>query len=182
MADAGHARFIDRHTIEFVRFYPHPIERVWRAVTDASEIAAWFFSPARVEARPGGAYALGGPASDFRGVVQAVEPPRLVRYGGPAPHGPEGYWQFELEDAPGGTRMKFVQHSQPGFWSNAHGWPADPPDHPAGELNPWRPATLGGWHAAFDHLGDRMDGAPPRPVDEAALQDLYRRLMRRTQP
>jgi hypothetical protein len=33
MAHEGLARFIDHWTIEFVRTYPHPIERVWQAVT-----------------------------------------------------------------------------------------------------------------------------------------------------
>jgi uncharacterized protein YndB with AHSA1/START domain len=182
MAEAELARFIDRHTVEYVRTYPHPIERVWRAIIDPVEIGAWFFPPAQIDARPGGAYALGGPDTDFKGVIEAIEPPRLVRFGGPAPHGPQGYWQFELEAVPGGTRMTFIQRSQPGFWSNSHGWPADPPEHPAGELNPWRPATLSGWHGAFDHLADLIGGARERPIDEAVLEGRYRDLMRAAQP
>ncbi|HUO89773.1 MAG TPA: SRPBCC domain-containing protein, partial [Rhizomicrobium sp.] len=92
------ARFIDRWTIEYVRVYPHPVERVWRAVTDAAEIQAWFFGPASIDQRIGGAYALGGPDTVFKGTVTALQPPRLVRYAGPEPHGPQGYWQFELEE------------------------------------------------------------------------------------
>ena len=42
MVDAGLARFIDHWTIEFVRTFPHPIERVWKAVTDPAEVAIWF--------------------------------------------------------------------------------------------------------------------------------------------
>ena len=182
MTDAPLARFIDRNTIEYVRTYPHPIERVWRAVTDPSEVGAWFFPPAEIDARRGGAYALGGPQTNFKGVITIFEPSRLVRYGGPEPHGKDGYWQFTLDPVPGGTRMMFVQSSEPGVWRNTHGWPADPPEHPAGELNPWRPGTLSGWHRAFDHLGDRLDGAPLRNEDEAPLRDRYRELMRATQP
>jgi uncharacterized protein YndB with AHSA1/START domain len=176
------ARFIDRHTIEYVRVYPHPIERVWRAVTDPAEVSVWFFPPAQIDARVGGAYRLGGPESAFAGVVEIVEPPRLIRYGGPEPHGPFGYWQFTLDPVAGGTRMLFVQSSQPGAWRNTHGWPADPPEHPAGALNPWRPGTLGGWHAAFAHLEDLMGGAAPREIDEGALEGRYRALMLETQP
>jgi uncharacterized protein YndB with AHSA1/START domain len=182
MAEAQLARFIDRHTIEYVRTYPHPIERVWRAITDQAEIGVWFFGPARIDARRGGVYALGGPDTDFRGVIDAIEPPRLIRYSGPEPHGPEGYWQFELEATADGTRMIFIQRSQPGFWANTRGWPADPQEHPAGELNPWRPGTLAGWHAAFDHLGDLMDGVSLRQIDEAGIESRYRRLMRINQP
>jgi hypothetical protein len=63
-----------------------------------------------------------------------------------------------------------------------HSWPADPPDHPAGALNPWRPGTLSGWHGAFRQLGDLTDEAPVRPIDTAALEGRYRDLMRATQP
>ena len=40
MADAELARFIDRFTVEYVRTYAHPVERVWRAVTDPAEFSA----------------------------------------------------------------------------------------------------------------------------------------------
>jgi uncharacterized protein YndB with AHSA1/START domain len=182
MTETELARFIDRWTIEYVRVYPHPIERVWRAVTDAAEVGAWFFPPAQIDARAGGDYALGGPDTIFRGVITIFEPPRFVRYGGPEPHGPQGYWQFALDPVPEGTRMVFVQSSEPGVWRNTFNWPADPPEHPAGALNPWRPGTLSGWHRAFDHLGDLLDGAPFHQVDETPLRDRYRQLMRETQP
>jgi len=32
MPKAELARFIDRWTVEYVRTYPHPIDRVWRAI------------------------------------------------------------------------------------------------------------------------------------------------------
>src|SRR5579859_567016 len=185
-AHVGHpaplARFIDRWTIEYERTYPHPIDRVFRAVTDQADVAAWFFPPAEIDPRLGGAYALGGINTVFKGVITAFEPPRFVRYGGPEPHGPECYWQFELTSAPSGTQMRFIQHSQPGFWTNLHGWLADPAEHPAGALNPWWPGTLSGWHVAFDQLGDLMDEVRVRQVDQPALEARYRALMRETQP
>jgi uncharacterized protein YndB with AHSA1/START domain len=36
------ARFVDRWTIEYVRDFPHPVDRVWRAITDPKEFGAWF--------------------------------------------------------------------------------------------------------------------------------------------
>jgi uncharacterized protein YndB with AHSA1/START domain len=179
------ARFIDRDTIEYVRTYPHPIERVWRAVSDAGEVSIWFWA-GRSEARLGGAYVFGpedGPFK-FAGVITAFEPPRLIRYGGPHP-GPESYWQFELTPAQGGTRMAFVQRITPGRWVNVHDWPADPPEHPAGEANPWRPGTLSGWHWALDGLGVLMDGgrwSGPTRSEQARLDQRYREHMLSTQP
>jgi uncharacterized protein YndB with AHSA1/START domain len=46
-----------RPALRFVRDYPHAPERVWEAVTDPTELAAWF--PARVAFPGGGAPARG---------------------------------------------------------------------------------------------------------------------------
>ena len=175
------ARFIDRWTIEFVRNLPHPPERVWTAVTDPAELGVWFYGPAEIDLHVGGAWALGGPGSDFRGAVLAVEPPRLVRYGGPHP-GPDSWWEFNLSPAGVGTRVVFVQHIGPASWNNPHNWAADPPDHPAGAANPWRPGTLSGWHGALDHLEDLLAGAALRRLDMAGMDERYREHMRATQP
>jgi uncharacterized protein YndB with AHSA1/START domain len=175
------ARFIDRDTIEYVRTYPHPIERVWRAISDPAEMSVWF-SAIQFEPRLGGAYlALWEENSPFRGVITAFEPPRFLRFGG-WPAGALSYWQFELSPIGAGTRMLFRQHIAPSEWVNVHNWPADPAEHPAGDANPWRPGTLSGWHVSFDHLGDLMDGAPLSRVDETALQSRYRAHMLANQP
>jgi uncharacterized protein YndB with AHSA1/START domain len=34
MPKAELGRFVDRWTVEYVRTYPHPIQRVWRAITE----------------------------------------------------------------------------------------------------------------------------------------------------
>jgi uncharacterized protein YndB with AHSA1/START domain len=166
------ARFIDRYTIEYTRTYPHPIERVWRAITDPAEMSVWF-SRIQFDARLGGEYlALWEEPSGFKGEITAFEPPRLIRFGGPADHGPTtGYWQFELEPVEGGTKMLFVQHSQPGYFSRPD-WPLDPPE--SAPDTPWRPGTLSGWHIAFDNLGDVLNGLvigshlPATPFSELA--------------
>jgi uncharacterized protein YndB with AHSA1/START domain len=154
MSSADLARFIDRYTIEYVRTYPHPIERVWRAITDPAEMSVWF-APIAFEPRLGGAYrALWEEPSMFQGVITAFEPPRLLRFGGPHP-GADAHWQFELEPVEGGTRMVFIQCIPPGHDTLAR-WPLDPPE--SAPDTPWRPGTLSGWHLAFDNLGDVMDG------------------------
>jgi hypothetical protein len=74
MSNADLARFIDRYMMEFVRIYPHPIERVWKAITDPAELAQWFIAPSPWELRTGGRYRFDN--DDFSGVVLAYEPPR----------------------------------------------------------------------------------------------------------
>ena len=157
MSNADLARFIDRYTVEYVRTYPHPIERVWQAIADPAEMSVWF-SKIAFEPRLGGAYrALWEEPSMFSGVITAFEPPRLLRFSGPHP-GAEAHWRFELEPVEGGTRMVFVQCIPPGHDTLAR-WPLDPPE--SATDTPWRPGTLSGWHIAFDGLGDRLDGAIP---------------------
>ena len=157
MNNADLCRFIDRYTIEYTRTYPHPIERVWRAITDPAEMSVWF-SRIEFEPRLGGAYkGLWEDPSLFQGVITAFEPPRLFRLGGPHP-GADAFWQFELEPSRGGTRMVFVQRIPPGHDTLSR-WPLDPPE--SAPDTPWRPGTLTGWHLAFDGLGDHLDGAAP---------------------
>ncbi|HEY1708101.1 MAG TPA: SRPBCC domain-containing protein [Rhizomicrobium sp.] len=153
MSNAGLARFIDKWTIEFVRTYPHPIERVWKAISDPAEVAIWFIRPTVWELRSGGAYRF---EDKFLGPIELVEPPRRIRFryaplAGPWP-GADAYFEFELESAAGGTRLRFVQHATPDVTD---------PDEP-NELfrAPGRPGSLGGWHAAFDELGEHLDGVP----------------------
>lgn len=155
MAEAELARFIDRNTIEYVRTYPHPIERVWRAITDPAEFRVWFI-PGALEAREGGEYRFGPEGStDFAGKVLQLDPPRLIRFAGPADA--RGFFQYELSEVDGGARMRFIQHFP------ASGAYQETPDDlggdlPAGPGTPWKPGFVGGWHEFWDSLGDYLDG------------------------
>ena len=182
MAQEGLARFIDRFTVEFVRVFPHPIERVWRALTDPTELGAWCM-PATVDLRIGGAYTFQGEAW---GHILALDPPRLIKLGKKGvgvPSATDDNWmQYELEAIPDGTRMRFVEHWQEGpdyrawaiqkFGKEAEG------DRPGGPYSPFHPGTLAGWHAMFEDLGDLLDGAT-RPIHPGesrwrALIEIYR--------
>src|SRR5688500_18673162 len=52
--------WVDRHTVRYVREWQHSVERVWRAVTEADEVARWFIGPVEIDLRLGGAYKFGG--------------------------------------------------------------------------------------------------------------------------
>jgi uncharacterized protein YndB with AHSA1/START domain len=156
------ARFIDRETMEYVRVYPHPIERVWRAIVEPDEFGVWFIK-GRLDPRVGGRYWFGD--DGFQGVVAAIEPPRLLRL---EDDSAGQVFLYELSDVAGGTRMRMVYR----YPSGDHAPKPDPAaagaepswdfggDLPGGRRTAWRPGFLGGWHEMFDGLTDFLDGVP----------------------
>jgi uncharacterized protein YndB with AHSA1/START domain len=130
-----------RPTVRVERRFPHPIRKVWRAVTTPEHLAQWFPSPVDLDLRPGGAMrfrAFEGDAS-ASGTVEAVDEPRRLAFS----WGPDRL-VFELEADGDETRFTLI-HSfddRYGAASFATGWdqclrglrsvladePAPPPD------------------------------------------------------
>lgn len=71
-----------RPAVRFSRTYDHPVERVWRFVTDADELAHWFPSRAEIDLRPGGTVTFSGDPNleNSTGRVIAVEAPRHLSF------------------------------------------------------------------------------------------------------
>lgn len=71
-----------RPAVRFVRRYPHPVERVWTAVTDPAELAHWFPSSVTVQPRAGGtiSFADDPHLEPSRGTVLAFDPPRRFAF------------------------------------------------------------------------------------------------------
>jgi uncharacterized protein YndB with AHSA1/START domain len=158
MSQAALGRFTDRFTVEYVRTFPHPIERVWRALTDPKELSIWAM-PATIDLSVGGAYTFLG---EQWGTILALDPPRLIKLGkkgiGAEPDAPgENYMLYELDAVPEGTRMTFTEHWKEGpdylaFFGD---------DLPGGPETPFHPGTLAGWHGMFDGLADLLDRVAP---------------------
>ena len=67
--------------MRFERRLPHPVERVWRAVTQPEELAAWFPCRVRADLRPGGAMTFDfGPDLHSEGRVTDWDPPRRFAF------------------------------------------------------------------------------------------------------
>jgi uncharacterized protein YndB with AHSA1/START domain len=81
---SGDPRFTldERPTVRVERTYPHPIERVWDAVTSPEHLGRWFPSPVEVDLRRGGEMRFsafeGDPAAT--GTVEVVEAPRRLAF------------------------------------------------------------------------------------------------------
>jgi uncharacterized protein YndB with AHSA1/START domain len=151
--------------VRFERWLPHSPDRVWHALTDPAELAAWFPTtiefPAEHEGlpRPGARLTFrfrSGEGPDFTGSLIAYEPPRLLAF----------WWgddlvRIELRAEGEGTAL-VLGDTTPERGSSARsaaGWhlcldalaqTLSPDDSPAGDLPPksWQP-VLARYQDAF---------------------------------
>ncbi len=112
----------DRWAVRLVRRYPHPVERVWRAVTEPEHLAVWF--PSTVEIEPvAGSEVRFGPASDgdpgLTGTVTDCDPPHLIAFTWDTDH-----IRFELSATDDGTELVLLHTfaDRAGAASFATGW------------------------------------------------------------
>lgn len=71
-----------RPAVRVERRFPHPVEKVWRAVSRAEHLSSWFPSPVEIDLRRGGSLRFSAFAGDVaeHGQVLAVEPPHRLEF------------------------------------------------------------------------------------------------------
>jgi uncharacterized protein YndB with AHSA1/START domain len=71
-----------RPAVRFERTYPHPIERVWAAVSEPDGLAHWFPSKVEIEPRVGGTirFSEDPNTEPSTGTVLRYEPPRALAF------------------------------------------------------------------------------------------------------
>jgi uncharacterized protein YndB with AHSA1/START domain len=71
-----------RPAVRFERVYPHPIERVWAAVSEPEGLAHWFPSTVTIEPRKGGTITFSDDPNvePATGTVLRYEPPRALSF------------------------------------------------------------------------------------------------------
>ena len=68
--------------VRFERRYPHPVEHVWRAVTEPDQLAHWFPTTVEVDPREGGAMAFTFPGEGMEPTAGRVT---CLLYTSPSP-------------------------------------------------------------------------------------------------
>lgn len=88
-----------------------PVERAWRAFTDAGELASWYAADVPVfEAKPGGALKWAGSGLEVEGTVEEVEPNHRIRWTeGPGVLPGTTEVTVTFEEAGTGTRVTITQ-------------------------------------------------------------------------
>jgi len=136
-----------RPTVRVERSYPHPIEKVWRAVTMPEHLDQWFPSPVEVDLRPGGAMRFrafeGEPAAD--GIVHVVDAPRRLSFG----WGTTDRLAFELASDGDGTTL-ILTHS----FDDRYG----------------APSFATGWETCLAGLRSVLAGEPPPAPDRGVAR------------
>jgi uncharacterized protein YndB with AHSA1/START domain len=133
------------YTITFTRRSKHSASRMWKAITEPDEVAAWTEADAEIDLRVGGTYTLfAGTESAEECVIVRVEPERVLTivWGMNRPDA----WgdlisvvQWEIQDDGDGCTFTFV-----------HNGCADRGEGEAG--------LAAGWHGFFDQLDKHLDG------------------------
>lgn len=121
-----------RWQLTFVRYLPHPPEKVWRALTEPEHLKAWF--PATIEGgRAAGAdlrFIHEGPTTDGRMIT--YDPPSLLEF-----EWGDEILRFELQPMQGDTELRFVNTF---------------------DLLGKAARDAAGWHTCLDQLEYHLDG------------------------
>ncbi|MGW6276447.1 SRPBCC family protein [Kribbella sp. NPDC055071] len=142
-----------RTVLRMRRELRHPAEKVWRAITDPSQLAGWFPATVELDLRLDGPVKFtfehdpGAPiAEQASGVIRAYEPPRLLEY----TWGVE-VLRWELEPTSDGCTLQLT---------------ATYDDRPGSA------SFSGGWMLCFDALDRVLGGAVPQR-DYAVLHEHF---------
>jgi uncharacterized protein YndB with AHSA1/START domain len=156
----------NRPTLRFERRLAHPVAKVWRAITEPSELAHWFPSHVQGEMRAGGGLTfrfehmpLDAP-STMEGRVTDFDPPRLFGF-----YWGEDHLRFELEPQPQDEETSLLRLTVE----------LDAKDKAARDA--------AGWHQCLDSLERQLSGsAPERPMPADTWRERYEEYARRGLP
>ena len=129
----------------------HPPARVWRALTTAEGLSAWFGQEATIDLHPGGSAWMkwdSGHTADMR--VERVEEPAVFGFtwrifGLPQDDPRRTYVEFTLEPAGAGTRLTVVESGFAQLPEDLHRLAYD--------------GNTDGWRKELDELAGYLDAA-----------------------
>lgn len=109
----------ERATIEFERYYGYPVQKIWEALTDNSQLSSWFLSKVRMEGGPGGFVEswFGFPTFHVTGKIRIWNPPHILEHEWniePSQALPEGEFsvmRWELEEKGVGTVLRLTHRN-----------------------------------------------------------------------
>ena len=152
----------DYASLEFERFFDHPPEVIWRALTEPAALRAWLALDAEIDLQARRVEMVTGPAEiRWTGRILTWDPPRIFEYEwntdarGEMPSGEQTVVRWELIAEAEGTRLKLSHRRLT-----------------AGTAQGFAPGT----HAFLDRLRAHLGGeVPPEWMERyAEVEGLYR--------
>ena len=141
--------------LRFERHLPHPVERVFRAVTEPGELAGWFPGQVEIDLVVGGRARFAGTGLDIdpellpsEGTVTELDPPRLFAF-----TWGKDLLRFELRPEGGGCLLVFTHR----FAARASA-----------------PRSAAGWSLCLDLLTAALDGTSANTAAWARYYERYR--------
>lgn len=147
----GTAQAVDgTYDIVFERLLPHPVSKVWEALTAPEKLALWLGGPAEVDLRVGGKVRLGLLMTTVEGVITKLEREKLLEY----TWGPDNTVRWELRDAGDGQcKLVFTE---------------------TGAAAEDLPGAVPGWHGYLDFLEMMLNGRQVLPFPLEGWQEIAR--------
>jgi uncharacterized protein YndB with AHSA1/START domain len=145
--------------LRYERRLDHPPERVWQALTEEADLAAWFPTTMEGERRNGAALRFSfrrGEGQPFDGEMLAFVPPSLLEL-----RWDEDILRFELESDGAGSVLRlhvtFPEHGKAA-------------------------RDAAGWHVSLERLAALCEGIPPPWEPSARWQVVHRSYVERLGP
>lgn len=98
--------------IEFERHFGHPLDSVWKAITDQEQLSRWYLCKVKIIGGPDGRIDLWFGRIHVYGAIRIWEPPRLFEHEWnidprtALPKGERTIVRWELEEEDRGTRVR----------------------------------------------------------------------------
>ena len=134
-------------------------ERVWRALVDSDELAAWLAARAEIDARVGGEVRFHWDEGTMVGRIRELREPELLEYTWGGENEPDSVVRFELVAQGGGTRLTLTHVFEEPQELSGFG---------------------GGWHHHLELLATQVTGGKP-DWDWNRYQELKAEYERRAQ-
>jgi uncharacterized protein YndB with AHSA1/START domain len=160
-----------RVVFRYQRELHHPIDRVWRAITDPDELAQWLGNRPELELRVGGRYVMmhtspdGSTAQRVEDRVVAVAAPRLFQHTFWQELNPSALVTWELTATERGTRLELTHELDRADVESVAGQES---------IVTIIARNAAGWHRLLDQITALVDGAE-QPWTLPAHQDLRQR-------
>ncbi|MGW5359747.1 SRPBCC family protein [Actinopolymorpha pittospori] len=121
-----------RCVLRFERHLTHPVEKVWRAITEPGELRHWFPAEVEIEFHSGGKIRFTQGAAATTGEILELAPHRVFAFSWDA-----DMLRFELHPDPGGCRLVFTHAFDDKYGASSF---------------------ASGWHHCLDGLAVRLEG------------------------